>query len=121
MIYLSRRVQQQDLERPAKAAGRSSRFRPKASAQRLHQRNGFVVAHQTLPTNESCAGGWWSADFSGASPVASWHQALFGSDVCDKSLFYEEMVGASGFEPPSSWSRTSGGQVLYSGGQGENT
>jgi hypothetical protein len=30
-----------DSERPAKAAGRSSRFKPKASAQRLHQRNGL--------------------------------------------------------------------------------
>src|SRR5438445_13082114 len=32
-----------DSERPAKAAGRSSRFKPKASAQRLHQRNGLAV------------------------------------------------------------------------------
>lgn len=30
-----------DSERPAKTAGRSSPFRPKASAPRLHQRNGL--------------------------------------------------------------------------------
>jgi hypothetical protein len=41
--YPNRRGAKQncDSERPAKTAGRSSRFRPKASAPRLHQRNGL--------------------------------------------------------------------------------
>jgi hypothetical protein len=75
-----RRAQQNcDRERPAKAAGRSSLFRPKASAPRHHERNGLdfdwaawlrgvapesqkqrgTEAEQPIPsrTNEWCAGG----------------------------------------------------------------
>ncbi len=68
-------------------------LKPKASARRLHQRNGLLIFwlwtmacrqeehggsgrsgnqnHNPPRTEESCAGGLWSADFFGASPVAS--------------------------------------------------
>jgi len=35
------------------------------------------------------------------------HQAVFRSFACCKLSVQKELVGASGFEPPSSWSRTS--------------
>ena len=37
-------------------------------------------------TNESCAGGLWSADFSGASPVASALGIRSGATPCGQSI-----------------------------------
>src|SRR5208283_1081960 len=39
-------------------------------------------------------------------------QAVFGSFVCCKLSIVKGLVGASGFEPPSSWSRTKNSKIL---------
>jgi hypothetical protein len=39
-------------------------------------------------------------------------QAVFRSLACCKLSIVTELVGASGFEPPSSWSRTKNSKIL---------
>src|SRR5262249_49340014 len=76
-----------DLGCPAQAAGQARVLSPRPP-HGDHQRNGILIfclcgkrstragksgtkTKTTLRTDESCAGGLWSADFFGASPIAS--------------------------------------------------
>src|SRR5207245_10008472 len=90
-------------ERPAKAAGRSARFKAQGLrsetspkkwafyflALRAGTRStGLGPERKPKPsrTEESCAGGLWSADFFGASPVASALGIRSGATPCGQSI-----------------------------------
>jgi hypothetical protein len=73
-LEVDRRLNQGNLDRRAKAARRSSRYKPKASARRFHQSNGPRLngALQALRKHSRILRHWRApADCFGANPVAS--------------------------------------------------
>src|SRR5919108_3881331 len=91
-------------ERPAKAAGRSSRLMPRASARRLHQRNAVenycwrVTDVRAQPSRRrwSCGRVVCAADFFGASPVASALGIRTGATPHGQSMLLRQAVVAVG-------------------------
>src|SRR5260370_42598726 len=70
------------------------------------QNEGHVVAASRHLT-PICRGKWRSlGEDIGTTDLLAHNQAVVGTFLRCKLLALKEVVGASGFEPPTSWSRT---------------